>query len=80
MEHTLSSASLYDSHIAARGGGNGFAILVTLLLSAGVLYAGMQPYNDLSSMPVTPRSAMVDGQEPGARVGPDAAGRDHATG
>ena len=47
----MSTASLYDAHISSRGSGNMFAIVITLLLSAGVLYAGIQLYNDLSSAP-----------------------------
>ena len=47
----MSTASLYDSHISSRGSGNLFAIVITLLLSAGVLYAGIQLYDDLSTSP-----------------------------
>ena len=53
----MSTASLLDTHIAHRGSSNIFAIIVTLLLSAGILYAGIQLYNDLSTAPamsVTP--------------------------
>ena len=47
----MTTASLYDTHIAHRASSNAFAIIITLLLSAGVLYAGVQLYNDLSSAP-----------------------------
>jgi inorganic phosphate transporter, PiT family len=47
----MSTASLYDSHIQSRGSGSIFAIVITLLLCAGVLYAGTQLYNDLESAP-----------------------------
>jgi len=47
----MSTASLYDSHIASRGSGNLFAIVITLLLCAGVLYAGIQLFDDLSTAP-----------------------------
>ena len=48
----MSTASLYDTHISSRGSGNLFAVVITLLLSAGVVYAGVQLYNDLSTAPV----------------------------
>jgi len=47
----MSTASLYDTHISHRGSSNAFAIVITLLLCAGVLYAGIQLYNDLSTAP-----------------------------
>ena len=47
----MSTASLYDTHISSRGSGNIFAIAVTILLCAGVLYAGVQLYDDLSTAP-----------------------------
>lgn len=47
----MTTASLYDSHIATSRSSSVFAILVTLLLSGGVLYAGVQLYNDLSTPP-----------------------------
>jgi PiT family inorganic phosphate transporter len=49
----MSTASLYDSHFQqSRGSGGLFAIVITLLLCVGILYAGIQLYNDLSSAPV----------------------------
>jgi PiT family inorganic phosphate transporter len=47
----MSTASLYDSHIQSRGSGSIFAIVITLLLSAGIVYAGTQLYGDLESAP-----------------------------
>jgi len=47
----MSTASLYDTNISHRGGGSVFAIVITLLLCVGVVYAGMQLYNDLSTAP-----------------------------
>ncbi|MBV9555133.1 MAG: inorganic phosphate transporter [Alphaproteobacteria bacterium] len=49
----MTTATLYDSHISHRGSaGSWFPVVIALLLSAGVLYAGVQLYNDLSSAPV----------------------------
>src|SRR5579872_6110059 len=48
----MSTASLYDSHIAPRGHSAGFAAIIALLLGIGIVYAGIQLYNDLSSAPV----------------------------
>jgi PiT family inorganic phosphate transporter len=50
----MSTASLYETHLASRGRGNALAVVVTLLLSAGVLYAGIQLYGDLSTAPTMP--------------------------
>ena len=49
----MSTASLYDTHIARKSGsGIGFGLIITVLLSIGVVYAGIQLYNDISSAPV----------------------------
>ena len=47
----MSTASLYDTHISSRGHGTGFALIITLLLCIGIVYAGIQLFNDLSSAP-----------------------------
>jgi PiT family inorganic phosphate transporter len=48
----MSTASLYDSRISSRGHGAGFALIITLLLGIGIVYAGIQLYNDVSTAPV----------------------------
>jgi PiT family inorganic phosphate transporter len=47
----MSTASLYDSRISSRGHGAGFALIITLLLGIGIVYAGIQLYNDVSTAP-----------------------------
>jgi hypothetical protein len=47
----MSTTSLYDSHIQARDSSRAFSIVVTLLLCAGIVYAGTQLYRDLASAP-----------------------------
>lgn len=48
----MSTASLYDTHIAHRASGNAFAVIITILLSVGVLYAGVELYDDIATAPV----------------------------
>ena len=48
----MSTASLFDTHLSSRKSGTGFTVIITLLLIAGVLYAGLQLYHDLESSPL----------------------------
>src|SRR5579863_2484867 len=48
----MSTASLFDTHLSSRKSGAGFTVIITLLLIAGVLYAGLQLYHDLESSPL----------------------------
>jgi inorganic phosphate transporter, PiT family len=50
----MSTASLFDSHISKPGSsGNGFTVVVVLVLLAGVTYAGTQLFQDLESAPLS---------------------------
>ena len=49
----MSTASLYDTRISRKsGGGIAFPLIITVLLGIGIVYAGIQLYNDISSAPV----------------------------
>ncbi|HXC29434.1 MAG TPA: inorganic phosphate transporter [Stellaceae bacterium] len=48
----MTTASLYDTHIHKGGHGLIFPLVITVLLGIGIVYAGIQLYNDISSAPV----------------------------
>jgi PiT family inorganic phosphate transporter len=48
----MTTASLFDTHIHKGGHGPIFPLVITVLLGVGIVYAGTQLYNDISSAPV----------------------------
>ena len=48
----MTTASLFDTHIHKGGHGPIFPLVITILLGVGIVYAGIQLYNDISSAPV----------------------------